>query len=369
MQCPQCQSPIEADAAGGKPNACPICGAAITAPPNPRARSRVSLITILFSLLLMALATISVGSTVVALRTAKERTAAKEHFSQAFDTVDRTTAALLVNDKLKGSLEPVRKELLQPSLDYYQKFVQASGKDESCLRELTSAEFHIAALQAKLGSKESVAALTRGMNFLKDLSKTPADPQTFPSLQACALKMVPPPEWLALKGASQMEIQAYGLSLFAAMGGAITTFDDLAKKNPKVIGFRDDLAALLRSSAMFNAFVGRRKQALGGLLQTRDVLETLVRDQGANVDFKNRLVETLVSAAKMQKSDGERDAAIGNYQRAVELRQQLATAAPDDPSLQKDLDAVKRDLDKLKNAPAKDAAQDAAAATPPAEAQ
>jgi predicted Zn-dependent protease len=156
--------------------------------------------------------------------------------------------------------------------------------------------------------------------------------------------------------------------------GGITTFDQLAKEHPQVTSFRSDLAGLRRTSAILFSNIAYatsqasfRRQSLTAWLQARDVLETLVRDQPANVDFKSRLVEALLAAAKMQKADGARDEAIANYTRAVELRQQLAAAAPENETFQKDLAIVQRDLEKLKAAPV--AAKSSPAVAPAAKAE
>ncbi|HEV3021508.1 MAG TPA: hypothetical protein VGX76_03550, partial [Pirellulales bacterium] len=236
MECPQCQSPIEADASGEALTACPACGAAIPSATGRRA-SRGRLMTILLSLVLVAMATISVGSTVVAVRMAKERAIARQNFSDAQETIDKYTTAVLANDKLKGNLESARKEMLKPALDYYQKFVQTNSNDESALRELTAAQFRLAALQAKAGSKSEVpVALNKGIAYLKKLDKTTVDPQTFPSLQNCAMKLVPPAEWVSLQNISPADM----LGLTMAVEGAIGTFGALAKEHPQVISFRDD---------------------------------------------------------------------------------------------------------------------------------
>ncbi len=335
--------------------------------PSSQTPSRRGSRVVLFSLL-AALATIAVGSTVVALRTRENLTRSQQDFSQAMDAVDRYSAALLTNGKLKEK-ESVRRELLQPVLEYYQGFVQTHSGDDKALRAVTSAQLHLAAVQAKMGSKTSVATLSQGVALLNRLAETPADPQTFPSVQESALKLVTPTDWSGLKAGatslSQQEILTRYFT-FSATGSSMTA---LSKKYPQVVSFRSDLAGLHRTMAMLSSSAAAltsmptfRQQSLASWLQSRDVLETLVRDQSANVDFKTRLVEALVSAAKIQKGDGARDAAIANDTRAVELRQQLAAAAPADEALQKDLATLQNELEKLKAAPV--AAKASPAATP-----
>ena len=268
-------------------------------------------------------------------------------------------AAVASSGKLKGpALEPTRKELLQPALDYYRTFVQSHAADPQMLPERVAAQFHMAGLYVKLGSKDGVAAMSQGVGDLNLLKDTDLDPETFPSLQACALKMTSPIDWVMVKGVDQV----YALSLMVALSRAIDTYQGLSQKYPQVVSFRDDFSALLKASAMLQAQLpARRQEALASWLRARDALETLVRDRPDNVDYQTRLAESLTTAARMQKSAGETDQAAANLQRAVAVREQMAEAHPDDKKLKQELTIVQRDLEKLKPP----AAKDAAAATAP----
>jgi tetratricopeptide (TPR) repeat protein len=358
MQCPKCQSPIEASAGSSPPSTCPRCGASISPEIVRRSGSRGLLVSIFVSLLLMATITLSVGSTIVALRTARERDLAREDFAKCSRAFDETVVAVASNSKLKGpALEPTRKELLQPALDYYQAFVRSHAADPKMLAERVSAQFHMAGLLVKLGSKNGVTSLTQGIADLNQLKDSDLDPETFPSLQACALKVAAPIDWVMVKGADQV----YALTLIIAISRAINTYQALSQKYPQVVSFRDDFSALLKASAMLQSQrPERRHEALASWLKARDALETLVRDRPANVDYQTRLAESLTTAARMQKTAGETDKAAANLQRAVAVREQMAAAHPDDNSLKQELTTVKRDLEKLKPPPDKDAAAAAA---------
>lgn len=364
MQCPQCQTPIDTDAA---PSQCPQCGASIAS----AAGTSVARGSKGHPLLIVALVAIAVGVTLAGLYMFQQRTLAEENLAraqhdaaQATAAVDEYTAALLTNSKLKET-ESVRKELLRPILAYYEKFVQAHANDEDHLREVTAAQFHVAALQAKLGSKQATSSLNQGFGYLNQLRRSKVDPQTFPSLQESALKLVAPTDWIGIKLGTSSISQADGAGLLLMYTTGTATLNALAEKNPKIITFRSDQAGWHRTMASLMALAGQRNLCLNTWLLARDVLETLVKDQPDNVDFQNRLVEALVAAGKLQRAEGARDDAIANYTRAVEIRQQLAAAAPDDAALQKDLATVQRDLEKLQAA-APAAAKAAPAADTPA---
>ena len=218
--------------------------------------------------------------------------------------------------------------------------------------ELASAQFHAAALYAKAGSANSVDAMAAGLNILKKLNETNTDPALYPSLQNSALRLVPPTEWAQLKEGTAEQRQAHGGKLFITVQIAGTTFEDLSKKYPQSIGFRDDLAAIRNIVAPFMNFQRRADQEMRSRMMMRDVLETLVRDAPDNADFKTRLAETLTTLANLQKAANENDQAIASFDRAIQLREQLATAEPDNQSLAQNVTIAKRQLDRLKAAPA-----------------
>jgi hypothetical protein len=313
-------------------------------------RGRAAL-TILLSLLVVALGTLAVGSTIVAMRAIAERDKAKQDFAKATRGLDATIEVVAANTK------PVKKELLQPALDYYQQFAQSHADDKTMLAELASARFHTAALHAKLGSKEGVAAMTAGLNNFEQLTKDEtADPATFPSLQDSALKVATPVEWFMVKGADQ----AYGMQLMMGINRATTAYEGLSKKYPTSVSFRDNYSALLKGSALLQGQLPNgRERSLASWLKARDVLETLIRDQPANTDFQTRLAESLLNAGRMQKSAKEIELAQANFKRAVEVREQMAAAEPDNKTFQQDLNAAKRELDRAKPTEAAKAAEPA----------
>jgi tetratricopeptide (TPR) repeat protein len=376
MQCPYCQSPIEPSASSDGPTICKSCGATISAEaaaakaPAAR-RSRGWLATILLSTVFLVLATLAVASTFVAKRTLEERDRVREDYLQASAALEQCIAAVATSGPLKGAAaEPARKEILEPALAYYQHYVQEHATDKKALAHKAAAYLHMSTIQAKLGSKESIPSLRQGIGFVIELTKEPnVDPASFPSVQASVLKLVSQGDWLAVKGVSSQEMQGLGLGLLLSAQFAAPSLEDMAKNHPDVVSFRDDVAGLEKMLASIFPLVGQRDRALASWLKARDMLETLVRDRPADAEYKTRLAESLIEAAKLQKSAKQLDEAAANYQRAVEVREQLAAAKPDDKTLQQALVAVKRDLDKLKPAQASNDAAAAPPAAPPAAAK
>jgi len=217
--------------------------------------SRISFGGIFRSFLFVLLATLAAGSTFVALRMGEDRKLAREELSRATKTIDQMTAVVSNNGLLKGSaLEPARQELLQPVLEYNQAIVTAHATDKVVTGEATAAKFRIAALQAKLGSKDSVETLGDAINMLCTMNENPAtDLDTFPSLHANLLKIAAPTDWMAVKGATFEDMRNHGLKLYFDLVGGVGALKSLHEKHPQSINFTDDLAALLTSLATLKA--------------------------------------------------------------------------------------------------------------------
>jgi len=243
--------------------------------------------------------------------------------------------------------KPPKKEILQPAIDYYKAFSEAHAADKKMLPEVASARFHLAALQAKLGSKDAAKTMFDGVLALDELSAdATADPNTFPSLQDSALKLTTPIEWFMVKGADR----AYQMQLVVALNRAKGTYENLSNKHPASIPFRDNYSALLKGSALIQSQMPNGKEAsLDAWLKARDILEALVREQPNNVDYQARLAESLLNAARGQK-DKDAQQATANLERAVEVREQMLAAKPDDKQLQQDLNSAKRELERMATA-------------------
>jgi hypothetical protein len=305
-------------------------------------------LAILLSLLVVVLGTLAVGSTIVAVRATKERDQLRQDLRLATLGMDNFVETVVAKSK------PPKQETLQPAIDYYKKFADAHASDKKMLSELASAKFHMAGLQAKLGSKEAADSMFQGVLALDELAgDTSADPASFPSLQDGALKLTTPVEWFMVKGADR----AYQIQLVVAINRAKGTYEILSKKHPASVPFRDNYSALLKAFALIESQLPNGKElSLDAWLKARDVLETLIREQPNNADYQARLAESLLNAARMQK-DKEAEQAAANLKRAVEVREQMLAAKPDDKQSQQDLNSAKRELERLATAKKPEAAE------------
>lgn len=345
MQCAKCQTTIEPDSSGDMPAICPQCGAAMPADSASRRRG-ISWVAIVAIVLILALAAVSIGSTLFALRTIEERDRAEKDLARCGEALDASVSAAVNSDELKGAeAVQAREKILRPVVNYYQNIVQEYGDDERMLPEVASAQLHLAGLQAKLGSAECKDSLNNGLITLRRMIAAPdADfvEEDFPSFQATVLRVATPEDWLNVKTPNR---QLHAYALISAISSACSAYRDLAARYPKTIEFRDDLSVLL-------AVPSAGELARRNPIEARDVLETLVRDQPSNAEFRARLADALLATAKNHEKAGEKEQAINDCKRAAELRQQLAEANPQDQSLAQKLAKVNSELERLQTAEA-----------------
>ncbi len=336
--------------------------------PHIAMRRGVSVLAILASLLIVALAVIAGASTWVALRASEERNRAKEDFAAARLVIDQYVKTIATGNELKGSSQAAaRQALYQPAIDYYQKFVQTHENDPNVWPQMAEAYYHLAGLHAKQGSKEASGMLGKGLSYINRMKLADADPATFPSLEQCALKYTLPTEWVTLRGASAVDQRANLAPLVVNFDNANLTFEELSEKHPQTVTFRDDLAAIQRIPATLFGFAGLNDRAIKAWQRASDALATCVRDRPDNLDYKVRLAEALSALASRQRSAGKIEDAVANYQRTVEVREQIVAANPDDKTRQQELTTTKRDLDRAKSATTKSAKKETPAAEKAAE--
>jgi tetratricopeptide (TPR) repeat protein len=311
-------------------------------------RRAFSVLAVILSLLVVALATIAVASTLVAIRAKEANKKATSDLEQAERALDGLVVAAATREELKGfKMNAARDELIKPAAAYYEAYVAAHKDDVPPRPDVAEAYLRLAGLQAKLGSTKSVASLNGGITYIDKLIEAGVDPETYPSVEECAMKVAAPNEWLMVKGATFNALPKHAAQLFFAISGAIMTFEDAHKKFPEAVKPRDELARVLAYSAQFQVRQRRYEEGLSQWSQARDMLETLVKDRPANVDYQRRLLDALIGTAQLQKRLQKTEEARATYERAIQVAEKLAAAQPDDKGIAAQLETAKKDLASL----------------------
>jgi len=329
----------------------PVKKAPAVAPAKPAAeggpRRGISLAAIAVSFLLVAAITAAAGTTLVAIRMIDERNKLETQYNDSAMALDQIVHAAATTSRLKGPANiKAREEIFAPAIAYYKKIADKVSSPERPdeLPEIASARFHLAALQAKTGQAASAQMLNQGVEALAMMDKAGLPPEQFPKLTPL-MGMTEPLNWILVKDAKPED---HAMVLVFMISKATGQFRALKDKHPQSIGFREDLVTVnLASAALQSQAKARVPWALTAWKEARDVLETLVRDQPGNVTYQQQLAQCLTDLAACEQREGKTADAAVNYKRAVEVRQQMVDANPEDKDLAKALEAVKAQLAKL----------------------
>ena len=193
----------------------------------------------------------------VALKDAEQqRKLAEENFRQTRQAVDKYFT-LISESRLIDipGAEPLRKELLNAALEYYQKYDQKFPKLESdnaeLQAELAAAHLRMSQIQYFTGAGDWLSESEKGYDIVERLlaGKTPIE--KFKSLEAGVTDVAgrPPQQGFTAQPSRALKIFQRGARLW----------EQLVAARPSSIGFRNDLATTL-------LIIGHLKVAIGGAM-------------------------------------------------------------------------------------------------------
>jgi len=218
----------------------------------------------------------------VALQTAQEeRAAAEASFQHARKTVDdfftRVSETKLLN---VPGVQPLRRELLQDALQYYQDFVKQRGSDPKLRAELAATHFRIGLITNEIGAKsEAIRSLNTALTAQRDLlAQSPGDN-----------------------------------ALRAAVGNTLNALGDT------LLGMRD------------------YADALQYFRQAKEQREQAARENENDPQLRRKVLNSYDNIAIVQALLGSRREAVLSYEQANLARSRLMVDYPEDPTFRHDL--------------------------------
>jgi hypothetical protein len=375
MQCAACHHSFDASDDASVPAICPECGSqvgpavavataepmavepitfeqaepvAVDAPaktPKGKRGARQAINDMLVSLIFVGAVVVAVASTLVAMRAMKERDEFKSQAEKTELALGKVIDAAANSSRLKGTANAkAREEIFGPAIAYYQQSAWDLRQNPDNLDRAALAYQRAAGLEAKSGKGGLAEDLQSVAEVFEQMTKADYDPARYPSLYNNALKNTTPLEWGLVTDTPR---DVHAVKLLMAFSACVPALEALAIKHPETAVFRDDQAGLLRISGTLQTLVPERRAFAGDAWKSaRDLLEGLVREQPTNVDYQVRLVEALTALSNIQRQENK-DEAIANLKRAVEVREQMAQANPEDKDLASELAKAKSALAKL----------------------
>lgn len=241
-------------------------------------------------------------------------------FHQAQQAVDDYLVRVSESRLLRvPGMQPLRKELLETALEYYQEFLRNRPANSSSKAELAIAYDRIGVITSQIGSKaEALRASQRGLDLWEQLARDEPATELVQYRLAMALNEV---------GMSQAELgkTTEALRLFKR---ARRIWDQHAKDDAHGESFREGRAKTLNNLARLLQSTGEHTQALTAFRQAAEVREQLLREQPRNDEIQDLLASTYSNLGILQSELGLPREAIQSYQRANSIWEALVREQP-----------------------------------------
>jgi serine/threonine-protein kinase len=237
------------------------------------------------ALLLSTMAALLIGTILIN----GERAKAEASFRQARQAVDDYFTTVSESKLLNvPGMQPLRKELLDRALKYYQSFIQQRGSDPSVKAELAATHYRAAWITAMLGSREEAVKLYQE-----------------------------------------------GLKLY----------EELVRSNPNTTRYQVDRAIVLNDLGNLLGGLGRRDEALATHQKALALREALAQSHPQEARYQNELSKSYANVGNLMGDAGKPSEALASYETARAINEGLLQATASTMS------SFPTDLGKHYNAP------------------
>ena len=259
----------------------------------------------------------------------RQKEQATQNFDKARQAVDEFFTAVSENKLLnQPALEPLRKELLEKALRYYEDLGKQRGDDEQTQAELANAANRVGEIKWKLG--DTVGA-ERAFRQYGDLSKRlaqshPEQPEYLNSLATSHHQLG---FLLQTRGDSAGAREAYRKSL--------EIIERLTREHSDVPQYQRDLAAIHYSLGLLLHDNGDSTGAREAYHKALEIYERLTREQPDVPQYQSELANSHNNLGTLLLESGDNAGAREAYHKSFENYERLAHENPDKPLYQREL--------------------------------
>jgi tetratricopeptide (TPR) repeat protein/ribosomal protein S27E len=290
-----------------------------------------------FLFLVLAFAATSVGyvSTRVALQDAREartdaeeakreaeqaRQKAEERFRQARDAVDSYFTKVSQSKLLNvPGLQPLRKDLLQTALRYYQGFIAERAHDPKLQAELAAAYSRVADITSSIGSQEqALAAFQKAMKISERLARE--NPTVIEYQHYLAVSHGNIAYLHTQTGKPEKALAAYQK--------ALEILERLVRENPSVIAYQDNLANIYSNLGNTRTDIGKPEEALAAHQKGIDIRERLVRENPTAIEYQDGFAASYINLGNTLTDIGKPQEALAAHQKAIDILERLVRENP-----------------------------------------
>jgi tetratricopeptide (TPR) repeat protein len=279
---------------------------------------------------------LAVGSTTAALwlkgsrdEARRQRNRAEQNFREARQAVDDSFTRVSESTLLHTpGLQPLRKQLLQDALRYYQGFVHRLADQPGVQDELAAALDRLARITSEIGSKEEALEYLRQERaiYQRLASSRPSDArrrrELARSIAAIAL----------LRAETGRRVEA-----LSDYDEALAIQRALVSADPHGVQAHDDLATSESGLGQVLVLLGRRDEALNCFERALALRERLTAAFPDASELANELALDHARIGRMNRDAHHDDEAIRSCRRALAIQQRLVAAHPEVARYRSDL--------------------------------
>ncbi|MBY0527140.1 MAG: protein kinase [Gemmataceae bacterium] len=307
----------------------------------------------------------------------KQKARAEESFRQARQAVDDFFTTVSDSRLLNvPSLQPLRKELLDLALKYYQEFLKQHGNDPTIQKELARAYFRVGLINSQLGDgAKSLAAYQQSLEVYQQLLRADPDSVEYQHMAAAVghniaihqiahgryadaervlrdtvalreklARSAPDNSLLQQSLAFSQEALAQHQASVGNIAEAFRLFeqsrllrDKMAQAKPNTAVPLLQLARSLYSIGYLQYETGQLGDARRNLQQTRDICVRLTTPPIGSAEALQHLAQAASALGEVHLAAGQLPQALAAFEEARKLQAKLASENPTVAAYQRDL--------------------------------
>jgi serine/threonine-protein kinase len=262
-------------------------------------------------------------------RAEAHRREAEDSFRQAHEIVDRFCMRLS-EERLSTypGLQPLRKEMLEVGLKYYQGFVAQRGDDPALKADLAKAHFRVGFITNLVGSKrDALASYVQALKTYEELRS--ADPKNARYREEIATTCI--------NAGTILEALDDKKSALASYERARDLLETLDRAKPDAPATLAHLGVLYNDLGNVNRKLSRLDDSRDAYEKALTVQERLIRNDPRKVTPRRELAVVYVNVGILHATRGEQDEALRWYREARDLQEKLFHDHPGNREVHHDL--------------------------------
>jgi serine/threonine protein kinase len=269
-------------------------------------------------------------------RAEQQKRAAETNFKRSLDAVDKMLTRVGETELLYvPQMEPVRRDLLQDALRFYQEFLRERGDSRVVRAEAAGAYTRVGKIQSQLGqSDEAEAAFRQAATLLEELlAESPDDPALGNDLAGVHNNL----------GVLYMTDTQRWPQAVTSYRHCLTILEELERHHPNAKN-RKDMAVSHLNLVNIYRMMGEYDPAVKDFDEGRALLDGLLADDPGNAEYSARLAECYNNVGLVYAAQGHTADAEAVYRKELDLYKQLRHDHPDVVTYQRGMSAAYNNL-------------------------